>query len=388
MKSSSSQYLSKLDHLRLIAALMVLAWHIMRYNLQVPTSFIPGFWPMSFFAEGHTGVALFMVLSGYIFMTLCRDREINYLSFIRNRVLRIAPLFIVWTLLYFYISDIDPAKLIIAIGALLNNRTVPGVGWTVVVEFQFYLLFPFLLAFSQKMGIRYLVGLVVMALAIRWGIWFTRGTVQDLAYSTIFGRIDQFLLGMIACEALRKFPNYFKSPLVLITLIAIWSFLYHRFDVLGGYFDNKGYPSPTSIWVYLPTLEGLFYGMITAAYLGTVSLLPRALDKAAAWLGTLSYSLYLNHPWAIEIGMKVLKALKVDMTNFWTAMTLGFAAVFPILLIMSIGTYYLIEKPFLEMRKKYLKPIAKMEPEESQFSSGSPPVKQSEAPVHATSLTS
>lgn len=357
MKSSDSLYLSKLDHLRFLAALLVLAWHIMRHQLQVPTTFVPSFWPMSLFAEGHTGVALFMVLSGYIFMTLCHDREIDYFAFIRNRILRIAPLFILWTLLYFYIGNIDPAKLIVAVGALLDHKTVPGVGWTVIVEFQFYLLFPFLLIFSRKMGLRYLVGLILLAVAIRWCIWFTLGTVQDLAYSTIFGRIDQFLLGMLACAALRKFPSYFKSPLVLLALVALWSFLYHRFDVLGGYFDNHGFPSQASAWVYLPTLEGLFYGLITAAYLGTVQLLPRVLDKAIAWLGMLSYSLYLNHPWAIEVAMKILKRFNVDMTDFWTALILGMAAVLPILIVMSVGTYYLIEKPFLSLRTRYLKPV-------------------------------
>lgn len=294
-------------------------------------------------------------------MTLCYERQINYFEFVRNRLLRIAPLFLVWTLLYFYISDIDPAKLLIAVGALLNNRTVPGVGWTVIVEFQFYLLFPFLLAFSQKLGVRYLIGLVAMAVSIRWGIWYARGSVQDLAYSTIFGRIDQFLLGMISFEVSRRFPKLFKSPIVLIALVVAWSGIYHRFDVMGGYFDIQTYPSPSSIWVYLPTLEGVFYGLITAAYMGTIQLLPRALDKGVAWLGMLSYSLYLNHPWAIEIGMKVLKIFHIDMGNFWTALSLGMVTVFPILLIMSVGTYYLIEKPFLMLRTKYLKPISTCE---------------------------
>jgi len=110
-------------------------------------------------------------------------------------------------------------------------------------------------------------------------------------------------------------------------------------------------------------MEGLFYGLITAAYMGTIRLLPKTIDKSVAWLGTLSYSLYLNQAWAMEIGIKVLNALNVDMTDFWTAMTIGMAIIFPILLIMSVGTYYLIEKPFLQMRTKYLKPVAKIESE-------------------------
>lgn len=117
MRSSSTKYFSRLDHLRLLAALMVLFWHSMRYFKQVPTTELPAFWPLSFAQEGHAGVALFMVLSGFIFQTLCRGKEVNYFEFIRNRVLRIAPLFIFWTLLYFYTSDVDPAKLFIA----MNN---------------------------------------------------------------------------------------------------------------------------------------------------------------------------------------------------------------------------------------------------------------------------
>lgn len=306
---------------------------------------------MSFFAEGHTGVALFMILSGYIFLTLCRDRKINYLSFIRNRLLRITPLFIIWTLLYFYISDIDPAKLITAIGALLNNRTIPAVGWTVVVETQLYLLFPFLLVFFQKMGIRYLVGLVVMALAIRRGIWFIRGTVQDLAYSTIFGRIDQFLRGMIACEALRNCPKYFKSPIVLLTLIAILSFLYHRFDVLGGYFENKVYPSPSSIWVYLPTLEGLFYGMITAAYLWGCLTAPGSLGQSCCVARDTQLFAIPQPPLGHRDRHESTQGLEGRHDKFLDGNDVRLCGSFRNMLIMSISTYYLIEKPLLEMRK-------------------------------------
>jgi peptidoglycan/LPS O-acetylase OafA/YrhL len=353
MQSTTNQYEPKLDHLRFVAALMVLAWHIMRSSLQVPTTFIPDFWPMSFFAEGHTGVALFMVLSGYIFMALCHDKDINYIQFLKNRLLRIAPLFILWTLLYFYIGNIDPAKLIFAIFTLLDNKTVPGVGWTIIVEFQFYVIFPMLLVFYRNQGIRYLFGLITLAVMIRWTVWFILGSVQELAYSTIFGRIDQFLLGMIAFILARRFPAALKSPLILVIAVTAWAFVVHRFDLIGGYFDNHGHPSPSSVWIYFPTLEGIFYAAITISYINTVRLLPLHIDKTFAWLGMLSYSIYLNHPWAIDIAMRLLKHTGLDMTNFWICLTAGLAVTLPIVIVMSTGTYYLVEKPFLSLRTKY-----------------------------------
>ena len=66
MESSNKKYFSRLDHLRLLAALMVLFWHVMRYQGQVPTSEVPYFWPISFLQEGHTGVARpFLFFGGF-----------------------------------------------------------------------------------------------------------------------------------------------------------------------------------------------------------------------------------------------------------------------------------------------------------------------------------
>jgi peptidoglycan/LPS O-acetylase OafA/YrhL len=357
MKSSNSDYLSRLDHLRFIAAVMVLFWHVMRFEGQVPTSLVPAFWPLSFMSEGHTGVALFMTLSGYIFQSLCRGREINFAGFLHNRILRIAPLFLAWTLYYFYTGTVDPSQLFIAILGLMNRGVVPGVGWTIIVEFQFYVLFPFLLIFGSRYGIRYFFGVVALLVLFRWGVWTSNGTVQELAYSTIFGRLDQFLLGMLACELRARYPRFFTSPWILLLLVFTWCAAYHRFDQQGGYFDYGAYPSEASIWIYLPTLEGLFYGLITAFYLGTVPLLPAMFDRGLAWLGMLSYSLYLNHPMAIQIASKLYKLAGLDSAGFWNATLFGLAAALPILLLMSVGTYYLIELPFLSLRKSYLKTI-------------------------------
>ena len=357
MESSSSKYFSRLDHLRLLAALMVLFWHAMRYKAQVPTSEIPAFWPFSFLQEGHTGVALFMTLSGYIFWLLCSDREIDYASFIKNRILRIAPLFLFWMFFYFYTQDIDPVKLFLATASLLNNHTVPGNAWTIVVELQFYLLFPILLLFSRTYGLRYLFGFLIFAAFFRWTVWLTNGTVEDLAYSTIFGRIDQFLLGMIACDVANRHKELFRSLLLFGSLIALWILVFHLFDASGGYFDGPGgYPSTSSVWVYWPLLEGLFYGLLTASYLSVRIPIPRRVDYALAWMGALSYSLYLNQATAILIADKAFERMGLETAGFYNALAFGALGVFPILLGISVMTYYLIERPFLLLRKPYLLP--------------------------------
>jgi hypothetical protein len=60
----------------------------------------PSGWPVPFndspelalLDEGHIGVALFMVLSGYLFAKLLDGRRIDFGAFLWNRFVRLAPL--------------------------------------------------------------------------------------------------------------------------------------------------------------------------------------------------------------------------------------------------------------------------------------------------------
>ena len=65
MKSSEGKYFAKLDHVRAFAAYLVFVWHFTHLTAQfpVPAAASPYF-PFALLEEGHTGVALFMTLSG------------------------------------------------------------------------------------------------------------------------------------------------------------------------------------------------------------------------------------------------------------------------------------------------------------------------------------
>jgi peptidoglycan/LPS O-acetylase OafA/YrhL len=355
MESSNLKYYPRLDHLRFLAALMVLFWHL---TVFVKTPFIntPSFWPFSFAQEGHTGVALFMTLSGFIFWFLCKEKQIDYKKFIFNRILRIAPLFLFWILIYFYVTDIDPTKLFVSIFGLLNKNVIPGNAWTIVVEFQFYLIFPFLLFFSRRFGIRYLLYLMVLSLFIRFSVWIMNDTVQYLAYSTIFGRIDQFCFGMFFCEISFRYKSIFSSKILFCLVLIAWVAIFHYFDLSGGFFDKSNvFPHTLSTsfkWIFWPFLEGFFYGTIIACYLNVIFILPKLLDISLAWLGSLSYSLYLNQNFSIQVVSKVYKTLGIDIQSVNEILLFG-VLVFLLLLLFSTLTYYLIEKPFLLLRKNY-----------------------------------
>jgi peptidoglycan/LPS O-acetylase OafA/YrhL len=360
MKSSSSVHFTRLDHLRFVAAALVIFWHSLRFSSQAPTDHVSRFWLVSVLQEGHTGVALFMTLSGFLFWTLCSGREVNYGVFIRNRFVRIFPLFAMWMLFYVFTGGVDPVKLVTAVLLLVNDgNAVPGNGWAVVVEFQFYLVFPFLLVFQRKYGIRYLWGLLAFFIGFRAVAWYGLGTVQSLAYSTILGRMDQFLIGMLCAELAARRPTLFRGGLQFPLALVVWSGTMYLFDLAGGYFDGPGgVPSSSSIWVAWPTIEGLLYAAIIASYLGWSVRIPSRMDRMLAWLGTLSFSLYLNHALIITAAGKATTALGLNTQGVGAGLLFGAVAVLPAAVLLSAATYYLIELPFLSLRRPYLSAAA------------------------------
>lgn len=66
MRSSSGQHFVALDQVRGVAAFLVVAWHFLHGASGTPVPFegAPAVFPLALADEGHTGVALFMVLSG------------------------------------------------------------------------------------------------------------------------------------------------------------------------------------------------------------------------------------------------------------------------------------------------------------------------------------
>ena len=96
MQSSNIAYVPALDHIRAYAALLALFyhglqlfWHQAAYgSLFDATHWLATGNPLlALLVEGHTAVALFMVLSGFIFTWGAKGRNIVYRSFIRNRLL-------------------------------------------------------------------------------------------------------------------------------------------------------------------------------------------------------------------------------------------------------------------------------------------------------------
>jgi peptidoglycan/LPS O-acetylase OafA/YrhL len=359
MKSSSGEYYVALDHLRALAALLVFAWHFIHsFNgSPVPFEGAPAVFPLALFDEGHVGVALFMTLSGYLFAKLLDKKVILYRAFFLNRALRLLPLLLLVVVIV-AIRDTPPnLNLFHQIASTLlqglYKPVLPNGGWSITVEFHFYLLLPLLLYALQR-DARWLLLFLALGLMLRSLIYFSAGEVQSQAYWKIIGRLDQFVLGILAFYYSHFFRG--KHLYTVVVMLAFMGFYWH-FAASGGFYKNPSYPSPNPIWIALPTIEGTAFACLTAYYDTSFKGSYHPWSRALAAIGTYSYSIYLLHVfWVFSLANWVHTQV-LDLSNFYVAFAVAILAFIASIPICALS-YYIIERPFLSLRRRYAMPAS------------------------------
>jgi peptidoglycan/LPS O-acetylase OafA/YrhL len=376
LRSKNIEYIEKIDHLRWFAALLVILFHcvLLFEKPNIVTAQTIYDCPLTRIAsEGYIGVALFMTLSGFLFARICHDKNINLWNFYRNRLLRIYPLFLFVLLMA---CSLDPLRndflslfrSVFLMHNLKNAVFFPQfteVLWTVPVEVQFYAIFPFLLIFYRKFGLKYLFALIGLTLGTKIAVYWFTGSVFMMAYTTIFGRIDQFVVGMILGFSYDKLKKYFESPLAFFALLSL--------TILGIWccVTPPGGPDTTKSawWILRNLIEGTVFGVLILSYLATSFRLPSRLSRLLAFGGALSFSLYVDHFFFLRSGghfyiplvyghhsrYPLLCQLAAWLQVHPIANILCFALFveLPLTIVAAVLTYFVIEKPFLSLRIEY-----------------------------------
>lgn len=356
MRSTGAVYLERLDHLRFYAAALVVCFHFFhRYVGELR----PDNPLLSFIDEGHTGVGLFMVISGFVFTVITRDMPIDYWGFLRNRIIRIYPLYLFAVFLSLAISTYNQHMnygFLQLVEWLVPYRASTVADskyfvqlWTIWVEFQFYLIFPFLHQFLQRHGVRYLIGWLALLLLLRLMIFTITGSVRFIAYETIFGRLDQFLLGMLAAVLWLRRPNFGAHPLQLAGAALLVTVALHWFNRHGGYTNMEA-----SYWIWWPLVEGLAWAWFLLAYLRIRWRLPARVESALAGLGAMSFSMYVMHNLALAFVDKLTGLPGLHADRIAAAALAGPLVALPVVVVFATFSYFLIERPFLRLRRNYL----------------------------------
>jgi peptidoglycan/LPS O-acetylase OafA/YrhL len=362
LKSPNVPYLRGVDHLRAFAATLVVFFHGVHWLRHVEGG-ATDVWVytknplLALAVEGETAVGLFMVLSGFIFSCGAVQHDVAYWPFIRNRVLRIYPLFVVVTLVataahpmnYSFSAVLQTLFLQADNGGAFNGGNFTSMFWSVAVELQFYLIFPFLHREVERKGVKWVAAAILLFNILR-GTAFMGGTstARAISYYHLVGRIDEFLLGMLVARTYLKHRTrnlpwgwFSLGALCLVVASAV------VVNSLGGFQFSGAW---TLQW---PTLEGALWALVILVYVPFAERLQGPVSNAIARLGTWSFSIYLLHPFLILILPRYIpfdpEAGSPTAACVYVALVL-----LPATIPLSALSYYVVEQPFLSLRQRYL----------------------------------
>ncbi|ARU54367.1 MAG: acyltransferase [Pseudomonadales bacterium] len=359
MKSSNLPYEPKLDHLRFLAALIVFLFHVYHFYYLKWHAHEENAW-MGLIIEGHTGVSLFFVLSGFIFMQIAlRSNEINYRQFMANRFLRIAPLFLViffvaisvgrddfkgYYIFYTLFSNIGEAP--------TSGSFITGAAWTISVEFTFYMIFPFIARFFKEAGLIYVVRLFAILFLIKFSSYYVSERSTHMLYSTLIGRLDQFVLGMVFAYVLFHYRDLlyrFRYVLFPIAILAVYANSFIQAKYFSFFHENP----KQLFWVTWSFQEALAWGFFVIGYMLLPLKIPALLNQFMTRVGEVSYSFYLLHGMVIFLVFNTLGPINLFAIDQINALVNAFV-LFLLVWFVSHLSYQTIEKPFLGMRKRYV----------------------------------
>lgn len=326
-------YFAELDGVRALAAMMVVAFH---FTLRAV--------PRHVFAAGQTGVDLFFVLSGFLITNILLDapgRDWNEIGkFYIRRALRIFPLYYAFLTL----ATLFGVSISVWYWVYLENYPIaitptvglqPGHFWSLAVEEQFYLVWPFLVLFFPRRYLSWaLWGMVVSALLLRIALAHTH---FDPFYLT-FTRIDGLAAG--ALLALSYYSGSLGKQRSLLWGVAALSV---ALAVIVGIAS----PHQAFDWVHpfkFTAVTG-FYSACLGLLITTRATAVHALlrTRPLREIGRISYGLYVLHPPIFLLLQRVLVHASVPVLG------ITFAVVTYLTATLS---FYGFEKRFTGMKDK------------------------------------
>lgn len=302
--------------------------------------FLNHFIPLSF-KNSFVGVDIFFVISGYVVASSSFTRltagTFTFISFIKRRFLRIYPslLFVVTISLFLY-SLLTFTSGTAARAALASYFSFSNIyffltssdyyastsvlqpflhTWSLGVEFQFYILFPFVFPFiiRRRFRFHFIVVLLLLSFSLLLGLYDF-----NAFFYLPFARIWQFYLGIFAFKLSTLgfcFSRFNFKPFIFTSLL-VFSSLPAHFPFIG------------------PILASFltFIFLVTNSQFPSLCPLLSVLIPFFSVVGKFSYSLYLWH-WPL---------ISIASVAFGTS-TFSLLLAFCLTLIFSLLSFVLLE---------------------------------------------
>ncbi len=315
-----NSHILQLDGLRAIAVLLVLFVHFGLLGL------------------GWIGVQLFFVLSGYLItkgLLIEKQKEGTIFNFLKifyiKRSLRIFPIYFlyisvfIFICLYYYQYDRLEKTIIpmftytINIYAMFRNHVdMNGIGhlWSLAVEEQFYLVWPFViyyinLKFLKKTLFSILLIIPIFRLVLFYLIQTKTNDLHyagELVYLNPLSHFDAFASGALIIFFEEKYKSFqikdaeviLLSALTIVVFIGVFK-LIEEVPTTGisfSYLSTGGFPHlmiNNLGYFFGYTLLNLFFSILIFCVIKCPNILTLLKNKFLVYTGKISYGLYMYH---------------------------------------------------------------------------------------------
>jgi len=379
--NSKSAYYIALDGLRAVAVIMVFFQH---YG--AGRSFL--------FGWGWTGVDIFFVLSGFLITGILFDSQNKlhrYRDFYMRRTLRIFPLYyFVWGIIliltpfalwhwnwrwalwpaylgnyarFFFLHQAgDPYRFDrLTFGPRVSGwfgypvHLYIGHFWSLCVEEQFYLVWPFVVYQVRKREtlIKICVAVIVLSPILRGALSLSLSHQMlhmELFYRSLPTRLDALLIGGFVALSLRgpeqTVLRRIRRPLLLVSALLFVGFYLISVKLLVLPFEGS---ASTWIGVFGFTLIDVFAAALILECIHPGSFLGNALSwKPLRSLGLISCGFYVYHDLLHDFYSDCAHRFSPDY-SYPVTLFIAFSAT----LLIAAASYHLIERPLLKLKSHF-----------------------------------
>jgi peptidoglycan/LPS O-acetylase OafA/YrhL len=303
------------------------------------------------FANGWMGVDLFFVLSGFLITGILVDTKQStgyFKKFYARRCLRIWPLY--YSIIFFMFVAVPfmrPSDAHIltensspwwAYPLFLQNFLIPiptngagplGVTWSLAIEEQFYLVWPWVVRYSSHAQVRRIaISVMCLSPALRFYLSFHNVNL----YTNVFCRLDGLMAGALLTLAVRSdrvLPAEFVKRAWIVLLIAIPSaFVLEAFNGRWIVYSLSAVASASLVYLSMFSEQKWLRWALT--------------NRFMVYTGTISYGLYLLH----KIPFDMAKALHLDR---YPVLVLPFVII--ACYAVAALSWILLERPFLRLKR-------------------------------------
>jgi peptidoglycan/LPS O-acetylase OafA/YrhL len=334
---------SQLDAIRGVAILLVI--------LHNESADYPSLHLQRIFANGWMGVDLFFVLSGLLITGILLDMKQSdgyFRNFYARRCLRIWPLYYCLILFMFVlVPRLRPSEAHAifersspwwAYPLFLQNFLIPiptngvgplGVTWSLAIEEQFYLVWPWVVRYCSSSQLRRLA-ISVMCLAPALRLYLSFHDVN--LYTNTFCRLDGLMAGALLALAMRSDkvprPGFVKRAWISLCIALPLAFLLEALGARWIVFSLSAAASVSLVYLALFSTQEWLRGALT--------------NRFIVYTGTISYGLYLLHKIPFDMAKGV---------NLTRHPLLGLPITLVACYAAAAISWNLLEKPFLRLKR-------------------------------------